>query len=556
MKKALLWFLAGTIALFLYALWSFSSFLFLVPHVFSFTNTENSYLITLHNEGELRPNLGFLTGFILVSHNGENWNMEFHDSYDITAPSQKILAPEIIEDRFSSDVRYQGWVFRDSNFSLSYEKNAETMLQFMKYDNRYSSKKIHTVLSLDLYTIGKIIDAVGGVEFEGKKVSSQNIFEILENNAKNFNPETTQDWLQRKGSIKPLANEIIKEIIFSPFRWNEINNAIQQMFHQNHVLMYSLHPPIQEKLEKRNWSGVNTIERNTLPYGINFANIGGKKGDRYTNRNVSSVFMINEEGNIQERLIIDIFHNGTRNLHSDRYFGYTQIVRPKGSSIIKSDGEYLGSFTPQKKEEEYDNTSQFDFFFQVDEGNTTRFEITFEYPKELFLVEKNSQPLFFIPQPGQLNTVYNITLQGVSDTRPQILGCKNTQHKENIALCSFENIPEESISFSLSPDTTPPIFEDIIYSDGGRKVRIQFSERLNTLQRKDITFKNNTTGESIPIVSIFEDERAVEFELETVLSKSQRQFYTVQIKNVSDIFGNTIEIFDRTVAYPKYKPNL
>jgi hypothetical protein len=111
MKKISIALLLILMSVIVFLLYSFSPFLKLLPKIFSSLKNENTILITLHNEAELRPSLGFLTGFIFLEYKNGNLNLEFHDSYDIKPPEEKIIAPEIIEKRFSEDKRYEGFVF-------------------------------------------------------------------------------------------------------------------------------------------------------------------------------------------------------------------------------------------------------------------------------------------------------------------------------------------------------------------------------------------------------------------------------------------------------------
>jgi hypothetical protein len=251
--------------------------------------------------------------------------------------------------------------FRDSNFYLDNEKNTEELLKFLQYDERYKNKEIDAIISLDLYSIGQIINSLGSIKFKDKVITANNLFTILEKDAKEFTRGNEKAWLERKNEIKPLADIIIKKSIYSVFKWHKLSRKIETLLNQKHILLYSFNKNLNNYLTEKKWTGKLKLEEDSLPWGVNFANMGGKKGDRYMSKRVISTFSIGLLGEITENVRIYIDHEGTRNLHSDRYFGYIRLIRPKGS-ILKS---YEGNFLEKPKENKslIKEVSEFDSFF-------------------------------------------------------------------------------------------------------------------------------------------------------------------------------------------------
>ncbi len=540
--------------IFIYIYYSFFYFSFFIPAFNQINKNESTVLITLHNESELRPNLGFLTGFILLQKNKEGiFSMEFHDSYDISAPKKPIIAPDIIEKNFSADSRYQGWVFRDSNFNMQYSQNAKNAIAFLQNDKRYKTLNISAVISLDMHAIEEIIDTIGGINFENKIIYGNNFFSVLESKAKQFDRSDENAWKNRKGSIKPLAIAIIKKCITSVFAWKDISNTLKSLFADQHILFYSPQPNIQKIFLDNGISGNINLHENNIPWGLNIANIGGKKGDRYIEKNIKSVFSIDKNGNIVEKLKIQFSHNGTRNLHSDRYFGYIRIVKPKNSKLISFSKNKNYINTPTSHTESFPKTSEFDFFFFIDPSSQENLELIFQYPPH---INVENPPITFdiFTQPGIVKMPTQFIFQAFADSQIKIDNCKNTEYAENISSCFF-TAPKtpKTITITKKADTTLPIFEDVIFLENGKKIKIQFSEELNPIKKTDIFIVNKTENINIPITSIENKTRSIEITLKTALSSKNRTFYNVLINKLSDISGNSFDIYNTVIAYPKYK---
>ena len=543
--------------IFAYITYCFSNLFFFSSVLEKINHDESAVLITLHNESELRPTLGFLTGFILVTKDNQgNISMSFHDSYDISAPKKPIVAPDIIEKNFSADSRYEGWVFRDTNFDMQYSQNAKNAIAFLQYDERYKNLNISAVISIDMHAIEEIIDSVGGVEFEGEIINGENFFSALESKAKQFDRSSEQAWKNRKGSIKPLAIAIIKKCITSVGSWKNISNTINELFSEQHILFYSPQPEIQDIFVDNNISGNISLSPKNIPWGINIANIGGKKGDRYITKNIKSTFRIDKNGEITETIRLHFSHNGTRNLHSDRYFGYVRLVKPENTKLthFTKSTNYIN--TPEMRTASFPQTSEFDFFFFIDPSSEETVELEFTYPKNTNAQIQKKQNFTLFTQPGIIEMPIEFVFQAFSDEQIKILECPKIHHAENISTCSFvaPHAPQQ-ITIERLPDVTLPVFEDVIYKEDGKIIRIQFSEELQPIKKSNIVvlLDSENSPQNIEIESVMNKERAIEIVLKHPLSSQKRNFYRVLIDNFSDISGNEFEQYNTVIAYPKYK---
>jgi len=553
-----------------YICYAFSNFFFFIPVINEINQKNTAVLITLHNEGELRPNLGFLTGFIIIKkdENGEI-SMNFHDSYDIAAPEKPIVAPDVIERNFSADSRYQGWVFRDSNFDMQYSNNAKNAIALLQYDKRYKDIHISAVVSLDMHAIEDVLDSIGGVEFQWQKVYGENFFSVMESGAKQFDRSDEEAWKNRKSGVKPLAVAILKKSIKNVSAWKNLSNTVEDLFREKHILFYSPQPKIQKIFSENDIAGEIILNKNNIPWGINIANIGGKKGDRYITKNVKSTFSFDANGKVTEKMRIQFSHNGTRNLHSDRYFGYVRIIKTKNANLVhfKKSKNFINK--PESRDSSFLNTSEFDFFFFVDVSSEEIIELEFEYPEENTVQHFDSQVFDIFTQPGIIKMPIEFVFQAFADEQIILKNCENKLTVENISSCSFvaPYVPK-GFSFMRKKDVTLPIFEDVVYLEDGKVIRIQFSEELSPVEKSNIVLlidKNNNKKnidvnnqsrkniENIEIDFIKNKKREIEIVLKNPLDKNSRIFYTVLIENFADIAGNAFEQYNVVIAYPKYK---
>ena len=564
--------LGFVLSIIIFIVWSFSNFLFLASSSYDLLgmgkNNNKTYLITLHNDGELRPTLGFLTGFIFLEIQNGKMNMEFHDSYDITPPeiSEKILAPDIIEERFSQDSRYQGWVMRDANFSPLHAKNSQKILDFLQYDSRYKNKKIDAVISIDLYALGKIIDSVGGIEFSGKTITSQNLFSILETNAKTFDHHSEKAWLSRKNEIKPLAQKIIKTIVFSPFHWKEFSNTVEKLGNEKHFLVYFKDEKIQKLFSeetKRDWSGDFNPPKNSFLMGHNFANLGGKKGDRYITKDFSSVFSVSSRGEISERLSLRLQHNGTRSLNSDRYFAFVRIFREKGAVLEKFSGDFINSplrvENPEKKSlspEKSNQYEEFQFFIEIDESSEKTFSFEFSYPEKINIKNANPQKIFIFSQAGKNAELekQSLVFQAEGDASFKISGCDTQRNVENISRCEISSSGDKTLTLEMIPDTKKPILEESIIQQNGKVLRLQFAEEIQEIYPSSVVLQEKITGKKVEISDLTMEKKAIILTFKNPLqknhpfNKNEKNFYKIYIDDISDISGNSISPFVMTIS--------
>jgi len=153
----LLWFLS--------VLGPFRGFFWYLPSSMGFFG-EKQYLILIQNNNELRPTGGFISAYAILKTRFGKPSLDFHDSYEI-AGHQYVSAPTPIEYLFGDDPFYQGWVFRDANFSPDFVESANQAETFYNY--LYPDQQFDGIFAVD-FTIRKLTRTLGRSRGGGGKV--------------------------------------------------------------------------------------------------------------------------------------------------------------------------------------------------------------------------------------------------------------------------------------------------------------------------------------------------------------------------------------------------
>lgn len=493
---------------------------------------EKTYLVLLQNENELRPTGGFVTSFAVVKVGFHKPNIAVYDSINVAPPETRVTAPDPIERVFGLDEKYRGWVFHDAGFSPDYKENVKQYLWFLRQDPRFFGTEFDGVVALDIHAISELVDVFGPLQIDDEEITKDNFFQLLQKHSKDFDLHNEEEWENRKNFFGPLAGQLVSQAISSPSRWDDLFETLGEMADEKHFLLYFSDEDIQQKIENQDWAGI-------LPTGdffmIDIANLGGRKADRFMQRDYWSSFYIDEDGKITEKLTIRISHEGTYNLQSDKYQAYLRIIRPQGTEITASSGD----FETAVKKESFDNRTEFGHFFVLMPSESKVFSYEFTLPQKMFF----DQPLDFqfVKQAGTLADSFNLVFRGANDTGFDADGCKNIQDTENILKCDFNLDQDKNITITRRADKFPPILQWAEFNDLNH-LELRFSEKIApSLSASDIQVvdldKANKDNEKIGVEEVKIDNLAVVLTLSGI-TEQKGEYYRVIIPNLHDLSGN------------------
>ncbi len=495
---------------------------------------DKTYLLLLVNENELRPTGGFITSFVIVRSYGFSQDIEFYNSEDVAIPDPQIIAPYPVEKVLSRDEKYAGWVFRDTNFSLDYKENAERAIEFLKKDARFEKLGFDGVILMDTAFLGDVVDLLGPFEVEGKVLTGENLFELLEFNTKNFDPHNEEEWKKRKDFFLPLADEIRKQLFSSPTLWREFFSLLGEHAEKKHLVFYFSDSVMEKRFADKGWTG--ELPRNRF-WAVNIANLGGRKGDRYLRKYYHSSIHVDPDGRMDEEFTLFLAHEGTYNLQSDRYEAYIRIVRPGGTVMTHSSGGF--ETNPLQRTEAYGE--EVSFFIVLYPGEQKIITVDFTFPEEYYIPEMGRISIPIEKQIGTGEDVWDFSLRGENDMRFHSEHCDSMSPRDNVLFCDNRIDEDKILVFERHPDIVPPLLQFAQFADIST-LEIRFSEEIDPniekgdVQLTDLDFRTGGTDEII--IRNLEIEGNSAFITFSGMVKNPGERYSFEMKNVKDISGN------------------
>lgn len=514
----------------------FRSFFWNVPYLMGALGPK-TYLVLLQNNNELRPTGGFITAIAEVNTLFGYPSITVNDSYSIPNPPQRQNAPNAFEYLIGqNDPFFAGWTIRDANFSPDFSQSAKDVISL--YQQAYPDKYIHGVFSIDFAVIEKLLEIYGPIAVEDVIFDAGNFFINSQRISKDIDTHNVEQLKNRKNILKPFANTLIKEIISSPSLYSKLFEELYRLTQQKHLLAYTSAEGLQKKFEDYQLTGaMKTPEINSDYIHVNIANIGGRKADRYMQKQISyRADFSNPEQHIST-LVISLEHLGSYNIQSDIYQAYVRIYVPEGAKFLGASGETL-TFTEQSTELGF---TVFSDYIRMKPGDKRVLTYTYSLPETIL---PNDYRLQVVKQPGVDDQYWHVAVKQMNDTT-MVNGNSSLKMKirENLASWQGELAMDESFHVQQTADKQGPIilwqkFETL------DRINIRFNELIDTTTALDklnyvITDLNEKQSDtdSITITSVRFEDRDLWLTVRGVTPQAE-EHYQITLKNIQDIHGN------------------
>lgn len=479
----------------------------------------HTFLVLLQNEAELRPSGGFISAFAVVQMNGLSPQITVHDSYFVTDPKQVITAPKAISDAFSSDPKFKGWVFRDANFFPDFAESARQSLVFLKGDSRFQDVDFAGVISVNFAAFERLYTKIGA----GAK--SDNLFLALQRETKDIDLHSLESLENRKNGLQEAAQEITDHLgyfslpgMLSMFAEEADKKDIQFWFEDSGLQRYA---------ERKGWTGKIT---GRSVFGVNIANLGAKKSDRYVQKTFFSDLSLSASGELAETFRLLMKNIGDNNLLSGEGSYYIRIIRPVGTKL-KSD-------TTDWEQRSVGYGEEFATQRRLAPGQTIDISVQFDLPDQW---TTDNRTLAWIKQSGTDDQLF-LTLRGEGETAFAATGCDRTVSRENVLYCSLRLTKDTRIVLQSTPDTLPPILENAFFKTE-REISVRFSEKIKTDSEPN-NF-NISCGETHIAAKNFVQDKSDLRDATVVLAspvKLDGAFCRMEWKEVADLFNNKADI--------------
>ncbi|MBU0570406.1 DUF4012 domain-containing protein, partial [Patescibacteria group bacterium] len=365
---------------------------YLLPAV-SGLDIEQSILVLLLNNAEIRPGGGFIGSYgILTFNDAQLTNLETHDVMNVDRPAESFHltpAPEPLQKY----IPISTWFFRDSNWSPDFSTSTVDGLNLFYLETATAPQSVavtqpylyfDAVIAITPDFVSDLLSVVGSITHDGQTFSAENILTTLEYAVEYGFVDDGTPFEQRKEIIGELAT-IVKDRLFDlpADQWAVVFAAVGQALENKHLVMYSLDQDIQQMLVNQNWAGqVSPGEIDTLM--VVDANMSSLKTDPAVEHTIDYEIYRDLNGRLVGQVSITYDHQGQFDWKTSRYRTYTRIYVPLGSELISSSGSLLNDkihnpdLTPgQVVQSEELGLTVFGAFISTEPGTTN--VLSFEY---------------------------------------------------------------------------------------------------------------------------------------------------------------------------------
>jgi len=498
---------------------------FFANHFFGLTFFSKHYLVLLQNNYELRPDGGFITGYGNIDFfMGFPTNISFKNSYDIDTKSY-VIPPYPMEEMLKNEW-YQGYTFRDANWNPNFPDSAQELIKF--YQEKYPDKKVDGIFVVNFSLIENLVDKLGGIELNGKKLTKKNLFSELEFEVNNIDRHNVEALANRKNVLSDLASQIIKKMKWHPFT---AKNALVEGLNDKDLYVWLKNDRLENKLKDKGWANALVLPERSDFLAANLANLGSKKADRYLQTEVDYYANISKE--IPEITAeVTLRYPGFTNVYSDNYKGYLRIYIPKNAdtvnipvdSEIKTDGDFkmIGAK------------------IILPAGNKMSLTYTYTLPRTLLLPDEFK--LRLIKQSGS-EALYKTTVETADG---KLMEGDDFEVRENRAMFMGKLERDSDLSLKILPDTTPPYPIEQEFTDLSH-INIIWSEPMDSATVLDVNKYSiadlNTKNEQNDNVKVksaaLTQPNVVNLELEGI-TKQDLESYRIDMNGLKDMSGNLI----------------
>jgi hypothetical protein len=562
-----------------------SSFFWNLPYMGGFFGSK-SYLVLLQNNYELRPGGGFITAYAEVKASFGSVSYQVHDVYDLPDPLARVTAPYPFEFLIGQhDPFYAGFTFRDANFSPDFQESAEEVLSF--YNRANPDADIDAVLTVDFHVFEGLLDLYDGVEVNGVNYTSENFFYLTQVVSKDIDTHDVGALVSRKNVLTPLAQETFRQVKGRASRYGDLIQLMKDELDSKHLQVYMVKSDrLQNKLRRFGWTG----ELNpSVPLGgtsplagentksdfvhANLANIGGRKGDRYLQKEYDYVLTMPQNHSLSSgsgqadlhqtdlhpraKFTARFTHQGDYNIQSDIYQGYFRLYVPDGSILLSPSPSGL-ELTEQGRGL---GLTYFADMFRLKPEE--QIEIVYEYLLPVGVTAENYE-LYIPKQAGTDRDSFHVTVRfqndslvrNVSETKPkfpisnfQFLRFTDFDIRENVV--SWSGIQNSDLLFAteLLPDTTPPIVLWQEFADSSLDlINVRFHEAIDEkhLDTSSVVIEDLDTAhphhDEIVIERVWFDENGRDMWVRVNgIIKAPLEKYKMTLYGIRDLAGNIID---------------
>jgi len=421
---------------------------------------------------------------------------------------------------------YQGYTFRDANWEPHFPDSAQELIKF--YQEKFPDRDVDGLIVVNFSLIEELIDRLGGVELNEKKLNKNNLFSELEFEVNNIDRHNIEALQNRKSILADLATVLLKKAKRHPFK---TKNVLVRGLNNKDFYLWLKSQRLQNKLIAKGWSNTLIPAERSDFLAVNLANLGSKKADRYVQSEVHYYANITKE--LPEiTMEVTIRYPGFTNIYSDNYKGYLRLYVPIGADVTSVP---IDSETATEGDFKVIGTK-----IILPAGSKTSLTYVYTLPRNTFV--RDQYQLRLIKQSGS-EIFYKLT---VETSEGKLMESNDFETRENRSMFMGKLNNDVDLSLNILPDITSPypieqVFDDLTH------INIIWNEPLDpstatnaaNFSLADLNINDPQTDEVNVLSAALIQPNVVQLELEGITDQPLEQ-YRIELTGLRDQTGNFI----------------
>lgn len=502
--------------------------------------SEKTYLLLFQNNTELRPTGGFISAYgVLTFKHGFPVDLKVEDVYGKVDDHEWVDPPYPMADLLAHRF-YQGYTFRDANYSPDFPTSVATLEDF--YQRTWPEVSFDGALAFDLTVLEDLIELLGEVEVDGVKFNRDNFFENLEEAVSDIDRHNPAELSSRKNIMRGLMRVLMGKILLNPLKTRVMTDLLVKDLNEKHILLWFKDAKLEEKTQQLGWGGVlKPVAADRL--AVVEANLGGMKSDRYISREVDYAVTIQDDFSALAELRIKMTHRGDYNEPlSGSYKGYLQAFIPEGFEFADPD-HYLWH---EEAAGEYAALGQ---KVKLEPGQEINLHLNYYLPVEAVMGE--TYRLYLWKQPGTIDDFYRVTVKAPSGMTVE---SGDFVTRENLAIFEGPLKSDKFMALKIKPDLNGPrvVIQEMHKLN---EITVVFNEVLEGMSAQDgLNYRVydadvNVLGkhDEIWLDNVIYNGKAVVLQTKGMTSQPE-EHYRIEMQNLRDRHENLMDPSPRTVT--------
>lgn len=357
-----------------------------IPEVLG-ADKEKKYLLLFQNNNEVRATGGFIGSYgLLTLSKGKISNLEIDDIYNpdgqIDLRNIKEPVPAQIEEYLKEDRMH----IRNANWSPDFVKSADAITNLYY---KVSGQNIDGVVALDLEFVREFLDVTGPVYLTAynEEIRADNLYERTQFHS-DFNYVNGSD--QKKSFLTILGSKLLERFFSLPKeQMSSLADMLLRSIEQRHLMVTLKNSSLSGLLSEMKWDGT-LVETDTDYLAIINSNIGGTKANYFVKNNYQyKVTSQTRDGLLRGIVTLNYDHTGTDGAWpGGPYTDYVRVITQAGTKLTGATIQLQKDTVPVDIMKDIivgteGSYQYFGYTFVLDPKNTAILKISYDLPQGL-----------------------------------------------------------------------------------------------------------------------------------------------------------------------------